>query len=97
MKARNLGELLLEEERSLDVELITFCCEEIRRGKGRGEFDKSLNEENFATLLVTTLTGTGRTWILAGDEFDLRGALKTNIAFLFRASRSPERQPRRRG
>ena len=96
MKARNLSDLLLEEERTLDAELIAFCCEEIRRGKSRGEFDKDLDEENFATLIVTTLTGTGRTWILAGDEFDLQGALRSNIGFLLRASKTPQPKTRRR-
>jgi AcrR family transcriptional regulator len=96
MKARNQSDLLVDEERTLDGELRVFCIEQVEEGKKTREFSADVDETQFANLIVTTLTGTGRAWVLANHGFDLREALREHVGFLFRAARPASRRVAKR-
>ncbi len=88
MTARNIvaSDQLSEEECALDAGLLAFIDGHIAAGKQSGELAPDLDERLFATMILTTLTGTTHEWVVGKASFDIRSALRERVGFLFAAA-----------
>jgi len=85
MKARRVFtvDLMLEGERTLDEQLLQFCCGHIEAGQTRGELNTKQDVRFFAEMFVTVLTGTAHSWVVSNHTFDIQQMMRKRIAFLF--------------
>lgn len=82
------GSVLQHGEKDLDALLTGFCVDTLKAGKARGELAADLDEVFFADTFIALLTGTGQSWNVAGQEFDLVRTMRDRTVFLFRAAKN---------
>ncbi len=76
-------QILSEQERSLDLELIKYCQRHITNGVYTGEIDSNADIHFLSALIVTILTGTIHEWIVSSPRFALVDILVKRIEFVF--------------
>lgn len=80
------GEVLQAGERKLDEELLVFCGDLVAQAKQCNEIKPDLNNRFFAELFVAVLTGTGHSWVVSGQKFDLKRVTRQRVEFIIRAA-----------
>lgn len=78
--------LLLDTERDLNRRIEDYLVGHIEAGKKNGELRSDLDAQFLAHLLIDTLTGTVRAWVLSEEELDLKKMFRNRIDYLFRAA-----------
>lgn len=84
MKERHAfaGDLLSDEERELDGELVAFLVERIEAARDAGALPPAPAAPFLAATIVTLLTGTAHEWVIAQHEFALRPRVLERVGFL---------------
>jgi AcrR family transcriptional regulator len=85
MKTFNASPMLAETEHGLDDEVARFLGDQLEVAQTNGQLPATLDVGILADVLTATVTGTGRSWVISGQEFDFTQVLQRRIEFLFEA------------